>query len=432
MNSPIDETHDPSRTSWIESANTHPDFPVQNLPFGIFSPPRGGPRIGVAIGNKIVDLKALQEVGLLGEQVIPALAETTLNALFSAPAGVRLALRRRLSALLSDSMYRTAIESLLLDTALCTLHLPASIGDYTDFYVGIHHAKNVGQLFRPDNPLLPNYKYVPIGYHGRASSVQVSGRPVVRPKGQSKAPNADTPSFGPSRRLDYELELGIWVGCGNQLGVPIDIADAPGHIAGFCLLNDWSARDVQAWEYQPLGPFMAKNFHTTVSPWVVTIEALAPFRIQQPPRPPYDPKPLDYLWNDNDQRNGAFAIELDVFLTSARMREAGLGAHRLSQGSASNMYWTAAQIVTHHTSNGCNLNPGDLLGTGTISGPDPGGYGSLLEITKNGSEHMALPTGETRGFLEDGDEICFTAVARTQGRVPIGFGTCRATVLPAQ
>ncbi|MDB5435505.1 MAG: fahA, partial [Phenylobacterium sp.] len=293
-------------------------------------------------------------------------------------------------------------------------------------------ANNVGRQFRPDNPLLPNYKHVPIGYHGRASSVRPSGVPVVRPNGQTKAADAQAPSFGPSRRLDYELELGIWVGAGNSLGESIPIARAEEHIAGFCLLNDWSARDVQAWEYQPLGPFLAKNFQTTVSPWVITPEALAPFRIPQPRRPPGDPRPLDYLWNAADQARGAYAIQLEVGLLSARMREGGLPPHRLSRGPASNMYWTVAQILTHHASNGCNLSSGDLLGTGTISAPDPTGFGSLLEITRGGAEPVSLPNGETRAFLEDGDEVILSAAAHAQGRVSIGFGACRAQILPVR
>ncbi|HEV7386814.1 MAG TPA: fumarylacetoacetase, partial [Phenylobacterium sp.] len=344
----------------------------------------------------------------------------------------RIELRRRLSALLSQTAHRKDVEPLLHSARDCILHLPAAIGDYTDFYVGIHHATNVGLQFRPDNPLLPNYKHVPIGYHGRASSVRPSGVPLVRPNGQTKAADAETPTFGPSRRLDYELELGIWVGAGNSLGEPIPIARAEQHIAGLCLLNDWSARDVQAWEYQPLGPFLAKNFQTTVSPWVVTPEALAPFRIPQPPRPPGDPRPLDYLWDAADQAQGAYAIQLDVSLLTARMREGGLPPHRLSQGPASNMYWTVAQILTHHASNGCNLSSGDLLGTGTISAPDPSGFGSLLEISRGGAEPLSLPSGETRAFLEDGDEVILSATARAEGRVSIGFGACRAQILPAR
>ncbi|MDB5459815.1 MAG: fumarylacetoacetase [Caulobacteraceae bacterium] len=431
MSFPVDETHAPTLRSWVASADAHPEFPIQNLPFGIFSPAGGDPRAGVAIGSQILDLRAAAGAGLLPDVAVAALGVATLNGLLGLPAGDRLALRRRLSALLCDDAHRGAVEPLLHDSGSCTLHLPAAIGDYTDFYVGIHHATNVGRLFRPDNPLLPNYKYVPIGYHGRASSVRPSGVPVVRPKGQSKSPQADAPSFGPSRRLDYELELGIWIGPGNGLGQSIDIHDASQHIAGFCLLNDWSARDLQAWEYQPLGPFLAKNFQTTVSAWVVTSEALAPFRLAQPARPEGDPRPLDYLWDEGDQGHGALAVELEVFLLTQKMRAAGLPPYRLSRGPASNMYWTVAQIVTHHASNGCNLNPGDLLGTGTISAPRKDGYGSLLEISAGGAEPRELPNGETRTFIEDGDEIILSGRAHAEGRVSIGFGECRARILAA-
>ncbi len=312
------------------------------------------------------------------------------------------------------------------------MHLPAHIGDYSDFYVGIHHANNVGKQFRPDNPLLPNYKYVPIGYHGRASSIRPSGVPLVRPKGQRKPPEAEAPVFGPTVRLDYELELGVWIGAGNTLGDAIPIDRAADHIAGFCVLNDWSARDFQAWEYQPLGPFLAKNFHSTISPWVVTPEAMAPFRIAQPPRPEGDPAPLAYLSSAADQAHGALAIELEVRLTTHAMRQEGLGPQRLSHGPASNMYWTVNQIVTHHASGGCNLQPGDLMGTGTISAPDREGFGSLMELTAGGKEPITLQSGETRAFLEDGDEIILRAVASANGFISIGFGECRAIVLPSR
>jgi fumarylacetoacetase len=323
------------------------------------------------------------------------------------------------------------VEGCLHPAADCTLHLPATIGDYTDFFVSIHHATNVGKLFRPDSPLLPNYKWVPIGYHGRASTVRPSGVPVRRPNGQRKRPDETAPSFGPCRNLDYELELGVWIGPGNEQDTPIPIGRAAEHVAGYCLLNDWSARDVQAWEYQPLGPFLSKSFATTVSPWLVTPEALAPFRTAQPARPAGDPAPLPYLLDEADQREGAFEIELEVLLRTERMRAAGRKPHRLSLGSTRHMYWTVAQLVAHHTSNGCNLRPGDLFGSGTISAPTPDGYGSLLEITRGGQESVALPDGETRAFLEDGDEIVLRARARREGAAPIGFGECRAVVLPA-
>jgi fumarylacetoacetase len=426
----IDETHDLARHSWVQSADGHPEFPIQNLPLGIFAPPGEAPRAGTAIGDRMLDLRALAASGLLRADAADALAGATLNALFASPPDLRRDLRRRLSALLYDERQRAAVEPFLHDAAMCAMHLPAAIGDYTDFYVGIHHAGNVGRQFRPDNPLLPNYKHVPIGYHGRASSVRPSGVPVVRPRGQTKGPDAEGPQFGPTSRLDYELELGVWIGAGNALGSPIPIAEAPDHIVGLCLLNDWSARDVQAWEYQPLGPFLAKSFHTTVSPWVVTAEALAPFRIPQSPRPDGDPRPLNYLWDDADQAAGAFAIRLEASLSTERMRQAGLPAQRLSATEARHMYWTVAQILTHHASNGCNLRPGDLLGTGTISGPTLGEVGSLLELAAGGSAPISLPGGETRAFLEDGDEVVFTAKATAPGRVAIGFGDCRARILP--
>lgn len=427
-----DDTHDPALTSWVESANGHADFPIQNLPFGVFSPPGGAPRIGVAIGDMILDLAACAEHGLLPASVSELCGDGTLNRLMAAPGGGRAHLRKRLSELLSRDSARESIADKLHPARDCALHLPAAIGDYTDFYVGIHHADNVGRQFRPDNPLLPNYKYVPIGYHGRASSIRPSGVPLVRPQGQRKAPDAAVPTFGPSVRLDYELELGVWIGAGNPLGSPIPIARAGEHIAGLCLLNDWSARDVQAWEYQPLGPFLAKNFHTTISPWIVTREALAPFRIAQPARPDGDPAPLPYLLDADDQAHGALAITLEAFLSSRTMRERGTPPFRLSSGPATNMYWTIGQIVTHHASNGCDLNPGDLLGTGTISGPTRDGFGSLLELARGGSDPITLPTDETRAFLADGDEVLLRATASADGFASIGFGECRAVVLPAR
>ena len=427
--SAIDQTHDPALTSWVESAAGHADFPIQNLPLGVFSPPGGSPRICTAVGDAIFDLRGAAD--LLPRTVADAVTEPTLNALFALPPSSRRELRHHLSELLSDATWRVRIEPLLYAAADCTSHLPAMIGDYTDFYVGIHHAENVGRLFRPDKPLLPNYKWVPIGYHGRASSVRESGVSVVRPTGQIMLAGATEPVYEVSRRLDYELELGVWIARGNALGRPIAIADAQSHIAGLSLLNDWSARDIQAWEYQPLGPFLAKNFHTSVSPWVVTVEALAPFRIAQPPRAAGDPAPLGYLTDPDDQARGAFAIDLNVALSSETMRAQGISPTRLSRGPASNMYWTVAQLITHHASNGCDLGSGDLFGTGTISASDRDGFGSLLEITRGGAEPITLPSGETRTFLADGDEVIFTASAIAEGFVPIGFGTCRAIIQPA-
>ena len=425
----IDATHDRARTSWVRGADGHADFPVQNLPYGIFSPAAAAPRPGVAIGDRILDLPTI--AALLPQAAAGCVTGTTLNPLLALPADDRVALRRRLSDLLSDPDARATVEPALHTMAECTLHLPCAIGDYTDFYAGIHHAENVGRLFRPDHPLLPNYKWVPIGYHGRASSVRPSGVQVVRPSGQRKPADAEAPVFCPSTRLDYELELGVWIGRGNALGSPVPIGEAGEHVAGFCLLNDWSARDVQAWEYQPLGPFLAKSFHTTISPWVVTAEAMAPFRIAQPPRPAGDPRPLPYLWDDADQQAGALAVALEARLATALMRERGLAPVTLGRSCATDLYWTVAQLVAHHASNGCDLHPGDLLGTGTISAAMAGGHGSLLESTRGGAEPIALPTGEHRTFLEDGDEVTLTATARADGYVAIGFGPCTAVVHPA-
>lgn len=367
---------------------------------------------------------------LLPDAVRGAAMQPELNALLACTPGERRALRHVLAKLLSDPLLRGDVEAALHPIEKIDMHVPARIGDYTDFYVGIHHATNIGRLFRPDNPLLANYKHVPIGYHGRASSIRPSGVPVVRPSGQTKPADKAGPEFGPSRRLDYELELGLWIGQGNPLGTGIPISRAGEHIAGICLLNDWSARDVQAWEYQPLGPFLAKNFHTSISPWIITTDALAPYRLAQPARPQGDPQPLSYLLDTQDQLTGALALELSVWLTTAAMRAQSLPEHRLSIVQATAMYWTPAQIVAHHTSNGCNLNPGDLLGTGTISGPTDGSFGSLMELTAGGAKPLSLPTGETRTFLEDGDEIVLRATASADGRVPLGLGECRAIVRP--
>lgn len=432
----IDETHDPARTSWVAGADDHAEFPIQNLPLGVFARQGETARGGVAIGDRILDLAALVASGLLdGEAQAAAQAASgaALNPLLALGLAPRRALRRRVSALLaSGAPEKGQVEAMLVPAREATMHLPARVGDYTDFYVGIHHATAIGAIFRPDNPLLPNYKHVPIGYHGRASTVRPSGTPVVRPMGQTKAPDAQDPSFGPVRRLDHELELGVWLATGNELGEPIPIGDALDHVAGLTLLNDWSARDVQAWEYQPLGPFLAKNFLTTVSPWLVTLEALAPFRVAQPPRPEGDPRPLPYLWDEGDQASGALSLTLEVHLSSAAMRAAGLAPLRLSRGPATNMYWTIAQMVAHHASNGCRMEPGDLLGSGTISGPDDGTRGSMMEITRSGKQPVALPSGETRTFLEDGDELVLSGRFEARGYRSIGFGACTGTVVPAR
>lgn len=428
----IDQTNDPALTSWVDTANGHRDFPVQNLPLGTFSTDGEQRRAGVAIGDYILDLAAIADAGLIDAAWCEDLCQPVLNAWLARGPDDHAALRARLSELLTDESNRDAIELNLVGQSEATMHLPCVIGDYTDFYVGIHHATNVGKQFRPDNPLLPNYKYVPIGYHGRASSVRASGEPVVRPNGQRKPPDAEAPEYGPSRRLDYELELGIWIGEGNELGSPIPMREAGRHIAGYCLLNDWSARDIQAWEYQPLGPFLAKNFLTSVSPWVVSPQALAPFRKPMPQRPTGDPQPLPYLDDADDRRTGALGIQLEVTLTTERMREEGVAPHMLSRGAAdSAMYWSAAQIVAHHSSNGCNLQPGDLIGTGTLSTESSGGLGSLLEISQGGKAPVQLPNGETRSFLDDGDEVTLRAWCEAEGAVRIGLGECVGRVVAA-
>jgi len=435
--SSIDETHDPRRASWVASAQGHAEFPIQNLPFGVFSPADCSPRAGVAIGNQIFDLRAGLEAGLFsGEaaRAAEAAAGASLNPLMAFGKNARLALRRRLSALLSaDGPHRAKIEPLavrlLHNAADCTLHLPAMIGSFTDFFAGIHHARNGGMRRDPNNPLNPNYKYVPVAYHSRATSVRPSGVPIHRPSGQRKAINQDAPTFGPAQKLDYELELAVWVGPGNELGEPIPIAEAGDHVFGLGLVNDWSARDVQGWESQPLGPFLAKNFGTTVSPWVITTEALAPFRVAQPPRPAGDPRPLPYLWDEADQQIGAFDIALESLLLTEGLREKGLPPHRMSASNTADLYWTLAQLVAHHTCGGCNLAAGDLFGTGTISGPTPEGYGSLMELSADGQRQIVLASGESRTFLENGDEVIFRAHCRKAGCTPIGFGECRARVV---
>jgi len=431
----IDATHDPGRQSWVPGAEGHPEFPIQNLPFGIFSPPGKPPQAGVAVGDHILDLAACMILGLFEGEALRAAEATsgaTLNAFLALGGGPRRALRGAVSALLSrGNRAEDHARAVLHPASDCTLHLPATIGDYTDFYAGIHHANAVGKQFRPENPLLPNYKYVPIGYHGRASSVRPSGVPFHRPNGQRKPAAQAAPDFGPSRNLDYELELGIWIGPGNEPGHGVKIGQAAEHIAGFCLLNDWSARDIQGWEYQPLGPFLGKSFATTVSPWIVTPEALAPFRVAQEARPAGDPAPLPYLWDDADQAQGALNVTLEVLLLTPAMRLAGDAPHRLSASNASDAYWTVAQMVAHHSSNGCDLRPGDLFGSGTLSGPAPEGAGSLLELTHGGRAPLSFPNGETRRFLEDGDEVILRARAAADGAVTIGFGDCRAVVLAA-
>jgi fumarylacetoacetase len=429
----VDHTHDPSLRSWVESADGHRDFPIQNLPLGVFR--RRGTdeaRVGAAIGDMILDIAACHQgrrfTGLAATAAA-ACTGPTLNPLMALPAGARAELRRQTSELLSATSLAAGDEGLLVAQTETELLVPAAIGDYTDFYASVHHATNVGSMFRPDNPLLPNYKWVPIGYHGRASSIVPSGTVVRRPSGQSRAPDAATPSFGPSRSLDYEMELGFFVAVGNGLGEPVPIARAEERIFGFCLVNDWSARDLQAWEYQPLGPFLAKNFATTVSPWVVTLEALEPFRAPSPARPAGDPAPLPYLDSRKNAEAGAVSVTVEVYLSSARMRSTGVAPVRLSRGSAADLYWTPAQLLAHHTSNGCNLQPGDLLATGTISGSEKESRGCMLELTWRGAEPLTLPTGETRKFLEDGDEVMMRGYCEREGAVRIGFGECRGIVV---
>lgn len=424
----LDHTHDINARSWVEGADGHPDFPIQNLPLCVFSTPDEGPRGGVAIGDFILDLAELCSRGHCAGAglAVEMAARPPLNTFLGAGRQARVALRHALFELLTRADREDEIGPLLVPRAQATLHMPAFVGDYTDFYAGIHHAVKVGSLFRPDNPLLPNYKHVPIGYHGRASSVRESGTRVQRPSGQLAGP--DGPRFAPAERLDYELELGIWVGPGNALGRSIPIARAADHIAGFCLLNDWSARDIQAWEYQPLGPFLAKNFLTSISPFIVTPEALAPFRSAQQ-RPEGDPEPLPYLSDAEDRATGGLALRLEVYLSTRKMRDAGLPPRRVSSGDSRDLYWTPAQMIAHHTSGGCNLQPGDLLGTGTISGNEPGTAGSLLELTDGGKSAILMPGGETRTFLQDGDQVIMRGFAERDGYARIGLGEVTGEVV---
>ncbi len=430
-----DATHDPTRLTWVASANGHAEFPIQNLPFGVFSHHGDTPRGGVAIGDSILDIGTALEAGLFSgtaRDATEAAAGPTLNRLLAMPASARQALRQRVSEILAAGNDARGLASrLLYDAAACTTHLPAAIGDYTDFFAGIHHARKGGQISRPDNPLMPNYKYVPVAYHSRASSVRPSGEDVRRPNGQRKLPTEAAPTFGPCRNLDYELELGVWIGPGNRQDAPIPIGEAAEHIAGFCLLNDWSARDIQSWDSQPLGPFLGKSFRTSVSPWIITAEAMQPFRIAQPARPDGDPSPLPHLSDPADQAHGAYDIECDVFLETPAMRAAGAEPYRMCRSNTRELYWTVAQMVAHHTSNGCNLRPGDLFGSGTISGTNATSIGCLLEMTFGGRDGITLGDGETRRYLEDGDEVIFRAHCRRAGAVTIGFGECRGRVAPA-
>jgi fumarylacetoacetase len=433
----LDETHDPARRSWVESANGHPEFPIQNLPFGIFRRRAGAdvPSGGVAIGDSVLDLSACLEAGLFSgdaERAARACAAPVLNGFMAMGSRYWSALRRAVSRLLAVDAAGPPLEprarpGLLTPASDAELLLPATIGDYTDFYASLYHATNVGSMLRPDNPLFPNYKWVPIGYHGRASSIVPSGTPIRRPQGQTRDGNAEVPTFGPSRRLDYELEVGFFVGPGNPLGEPIPIADASRHLFGLCLLNDWSARDLQAWEYQPLGPFLAKNFATSISPWIVTLDALAPFRGPLS-RATGEPEPLRYLQDEDDSRAGVIDLSLEVLLRSSRMRERGIAPTSVSVSRLADLYWTPVQMLAHHASGGCNLRPGDLFGSGTVSGPAKESRGCLLELTWRGAEPLTLPTGEERRFLEDGDEVIFRGWCEREGFVRIGLGECRGEV----
>ncbi|WP_353194562.1 fumarylacetoacetase [Pusillimonas noertemannii] len=433
----LNETHEAGLKSWVESANEHDcRFPIQNLPYAVYKPADGDDfRVGVAIGRQILDLRALaalQPFCGAALQALDACQGDSLNALMALSAEHWSALRLSLSrALRAGSAHQAKLQPLLSEHATARFSLPAQIGDYTDFYISLHHATAVGSLFRPDNPLLPNYKWVPIGYHGRASSINVSGSDFLRPLGQTRPlPDAPTPSFGPSQRLDYELELGIFVGSGNAQGRRIDMDEAESHVFGLCILNDWSARDLQAWEYQPLGPFLAKNFASTISPWVVTLEALAPFRVPFS-RAADDPQPMPYLASEHNSAAGAIDIQLEVALSTRKSRAARHEPHVLARSNFKEAYWSIAQLITHHTVNGCNLRPGDLLGTGTLSGPAAGQEGSLLETTRGGKQCVSLPWGEDRYFLEDYDRVVMHAYCHKEGYPSIGFGDCAATVLPA-
>ncbi|MGZ5090246.1 MAG: fumarylacetoacetase [Burkholderiales bacterium] len=440
MSVQLDETHNPAFTSWLACANdSNTDFPIQNLPFGVFRKrgSRAAARVGVAIGSYVLDVAAVgpdRAFEGVAAAAAAACSAPSLNALMELGRSHWTALRLSLAQLLrsgSPTRHEVPPEALVrLEDA--ELLLPASIGDYSDFFASIHHATNAGRLFRPDNPLLPNYKHVPIAYHGRASSIIISGTPVIRPRGQTRAPNDAGPTFGASQRLDYELELGVFIGRGNALGKPIALAHAEDHVFGLCLVNDWSARDIQAWEYQPLGPFLGKSFATSVSPWVVTLDALMPFRGSAYARAAGDPVPLPYLDNHADRATGGIDIALSVTLSTQTMRSQGIAPCTLAQTSSQYLYWTIFQMVAHHTVNGCNLRPGDLIATGTVSGPERTACGSLLEMSANASHSFALPGGETRTFLEDGDEVLFRGHCSREGYRSIGFGECRGVIVPPQ
>jgi fumarylacetoacetase len=439
----INETHDPELKSWVESANDpDTDFPIQNLPFCVFEDENanGGSSVGVLIGDYVFGLERANDLGLFQqmdiESVLPvASSDLTLLIENRYDLDVVTGLRERLIEILksdaSDEDKKWA-QQCLLPASGQYFFPPFLIGDYTDFYCSIFHATNVGSMFRPDQPLMPNYKYVPIGYHGRASSIVVSGTDIKRPKGQNRSDAEKPPVFIPAKNLDYEMELGFFVGRGNEMGEPIPISQAEEHIFGMCLVNDWSARDIQAWEYQPLGPFLAKNFATTISPFVVTMEALAPFRTPAFERDPNDPQPLDYLNDENNRKFGGLDINFEVYIQTERMRNENIEPHLLSRSNSKDLYWTVAQMLTHHASNGCNLQTGDLIASGTVSGREKDERGCLLELTWRGTEPIELPSGETRRFLEDGDEIIMKGYCEREGFRRIGFGECRGRIIPAE
>lgn len=427
-----DETHDPALRSSVASANDPGcDFPIQNLPFCAFRTRATDPfRIGIGIGDQILDVSRAGWSIVGVDEAIAACRAPTLNTLMALPRHHRRALRRAVSTLLSKATIQD-LSSLLVPMAAAEYGMPADIRGFTDFYASIFHATNAGRLIRPDNPLLPNYKYIPVGYNGRASSIGLSGSTIRRPSGQVMPAGAATPVVRPSARLDYEAELGFLIGRENALGAPVPIDRAGDHLFGVCLLNDWSARDLQVWEYQPLGPFLAKSFATTISPWIVTMEALAPFRVPAFQRDAQDPAPLPHLADAADARIGGLDVRLDTCLQTAAMQAAGTAPQSLGHATSADLYWTAAQMIAHHTSNGCRLERGDLLGSGTISGPAPENYGSLLELTWGGSLPVSLQSGETRTYLEDGDTVIMRGTCARDGFARIGFGECRATIVPS-
>ena len=431
MNYEINETHDPNLKSWVASANDpNTDFPIQNLPFCRFINDESERVIGVAIGDKVLEINAWSSEIAGLDLVFHDLENPPPPRYFDISSEFRKQFSAALSSTASSELQEGLTPFLHERSAVSEL-LPFDIGDYTDFYCSIYHATNVGSMFRPDSPLMPNYKYIPIGYHGRASSIVVSGTDVKRPKGQNRSDPDGPPVFIPCKNLDYEMELGFFVGQGNELGRPIPISEAEEHIFGLCLVNDWSARDIQAWEYQPLGPFLSKSFATTISPFVVTMEALAPFRVPAFERDPDDPQPLDYLNDEQNRKFGGLDIKLEVYIQTEKMRNENIEPHMLSRSNPKDLYWTIGQMLTHHASNGCNLQTGDLMASGTVSGKGKDERGCLLELTWRGKEPIDLPSGEQRRFLEDGDEIIMKGYCERDGFRRIGFGECRGKIIPA-